>query len=404
MNILFLAQRVPYPPNKGDKTRSFHIIKHLSQRHQIALACLADSEEERDYARELQSYCSSIDVCLLPALHAKLRTLLYLFSPTPLTRPYFYSPALMRIVRQKVQAEPFDLMFVYCSSMAQYVEHVRHIPKVIDFVDVDSEKWAQYANYTGFPWTWIYRSESRRLRRYERKLVQTFQHSFLVSEQEVQDFRRLVSSDGALTGITNGVASDLYAPSSEPYTPNTLVFTGAMDYFANVETVRYFAHEILPLIRKTVPDVKFFIVGSNPAPELQELARTQPNIIVTGRVERVQPYVQKAAVFVAPMRIARGVQNKILETMAMGVPVVTNSLGFEGVSAVAGQDLFVEDQPAQFAQRVLQLFGDPELRRRIGQNARKTIETRYSWDANLTHMENILVDVSNGGIHPSKTI
>jgi sugar transferase (PEP-CTERM/EpsH1 system associated) len=394
MNILFLSQRLPYPPKKGDKIRSFNELKFLSQKHQISLACLTDNERDFQYKKDLKRYCSSVDIVFLPSYRSKLRSFLYMFSGKPLTLSYFYSQTLQSIVYQTLKRKTYDLIFVYCSSMAQYVEHIQNIPRVIDFVDLDSEKWAQYAQYAKFPYKYLYRSESKRLKKYEKFVAETFHHCFFVSEKEVEDFQKLVCSCSTVTPLLNGVDSPLQ-PLQESSDSTSLVFTGTMDYWANVRTMLYLCREILPSIRKVVPDVKLYIVGRDPAPEILKLGKTDPNIIVTGYVDQIQPYLLKSAVFVAPMQIARGVQTKILEAMAMGVPVVTTSLGLEGITAVPGEDLFVEDPPEQFAKRVIQLMTDPELRKKISVNARKTIKERYNWDKNLEKLEDTLLKVAN---------
>jgi sugar transferase (PEP-CTERM/EpsH1 system associated) len=362
----------------------------LSRNHEISLVCLADNGRDVEHAEALRTWCRSVDVVYLPRFVSKMRSAVSLFSSRALTLGFFYSRKLRSLINRKLRDEKFDLIFIYCSSMAQYVEDVRTIPRVIDFVDVDSEKWLQYSCYARFPYTWLYALESRRLRRYEKQLAQSYQHCFLVSEKEAEDFRRLVSPCQALTPILNGVDGDLFQPSGERYDPNTLVFTGAMDYFANVEAVSYFAREILPRICSVMPDVKFYVVGSNPADELYALARGNPNIVVTGYVDQVQPYMAKAAVFVAPMRIARGVQNKILEAMAMGVPVVTSSLGFEGISAVPGRNLFVEDEAEDFARRVVSLMTNPALRQEISCNGLRIVGENYNWATNLKELDRVL--------------
>ena len=393
MKILFLSQRVPYPPNKGDKLRSFNEIKYLSRTHQISLACLTDNEADLRHAQELRAYCSSVDIVTLSPLRSRINAMLALFSAQPLTCAYFFSPDLQELVTRKLREEVFDLIMVYCSSMAQYVDKVNHIPKVIDFVDVDSEKWQQYAHYAPFPQNLIYRIESRRVRSYEAKLARTYQHCFLVSEKECKDFRNLVVASETVTPILNGVDLEMFQPASEPYNPHVLVFTGAMDYFANVEAVLYFVREILPLIQSQIPDLMFYVVGSNPAHEISVLPKTHPNVIITGFVDSVRPYVVNAAVFVAPMRIARGVQNKILEAMAMGVPVVTTSLGFEGISAIPGRDLFVVDDPKSFAHFVVQLIQDDKMRLETSANARRIVEDNYDWSRNLGTLELVLKGV-----------
>jgi sugar transferase (PEP-CTERM/EpsH1 system associated) len=394
MNILFLSQRVPFPPNKGDKLRSFNEIKHLSRKNRISLVCLTDNSQDLELSRGLQAYCQSVDVVLLPKLKSRVQSACGLFTTHPLTLSYFHSNDLQTIVDRKLQNETYDAIFVYCSSMAQYVEQVDDIPKIIDFVDVDSEKWRQYATYAPFPVKYLYLLESRRLRRYEALLAETFQHCTFVSKKETDDFRDLVCQCPKVTPIPNGVDGDMFQPSSAPYDRNALVFTGAMDYFANVEAVLFFIREILPRIQQSIPCVTLTIVGSNPTAEIQSLPRIHSNIVVTGCVDSVQPYVVNSAVFVAPMRIARGVQNKILEAMAMGVPVVTTSLGFEGITATPGRDIFVEDLPESFANRVIELMLDDRLRTLTSEHSRRVVESYYDWSQNLEKLEQLLAETT----------
>lgn len=395
MRILYLSQRVPYPPNKGDKLRSFNQIKFLSRFHEISLVCLADNSSDLQHKSALKPYCKSVEIVSLSSFYSRLNVLKAFFTNKPLTQAYFWSSVLKKIVENKLKNETFDLIFVYCSSMARYVEDVANLPKVIDYVDVDSEKWAQYALHAKFPLKQIYRIENRRLRQYETLLCDKFQRGFLVSEKEVDDFYHLVIPCHEVVPLLNGVDLEMFQPCLQPYDTRRIVFTGVMDYFANVETVLYFYREIFPFIKKAVPGVKFYVVGSNPAKELIELGKVDPDIIITGHVETIQPYVQQSAVFVAPMRIARGVQNKILEAMAMGVPVVTNSLGFKGVSATAGVEIIVEDDPYNFAQQVVRLINDRAWREDISRSARKSVEQRYDWNENLSGLNLTLSEVTN---------
>ncbi|GAK51420.1 glycosyl transferase, group I [Candidatus Moduliflexus flocculans] len=390
MNILFLTQRVPYPPNRGDKLRAFNEIKLLARNYRIFLTCLADDERDVAHKAALSEFCASVDIVYNPPLLANMRALAHLISTKPLTLPFFSSNRLRQIVRQKIEKERIDVLFAYCSSMAQYIDRVPHLPKIIDFVDVDSEKWAQYAKRSRVPRSWVYAAESRRLRKYERWLAENFQHSIFVSEQEKRDFQRLVCDVPTLTALPNGVDRGQFYPSATLPDSNTLIFTGAMDYFANIETVIYFTRNILPKIRESVPDVVFYIVGSHPTEEVVQLGRDDPKIIVTGFVESVLPYMHKATAFVAPMRIARGLQNKILEAMASGVPVVTNTLGFEGISAVPGQDILVEDKPEAFAQKVIRLMQEPDLRNSLARKGLQVIEKHYIWENNLERLEYII--------------
>lgn len=401
MKILFLSQRFPYPPDKGDTLRSFNEIKYLSQRHQIHLACLADNPSDIRHSDELLRYCQSVDIVPRSPLTSRIRALVALLGSKPLTLAYFFSFRLRDIVKRKLAEEKFDLIFVYCSSMAQYVEGIRHIPRVIDFVDVDSEKWRQYAGIARFPLNLLYGLESARLRSYERQIAEQFQRCFLVSAKEAADFLQLVHSAAPVTAIPNGVDLERFRPSGEAYQAGTLVFTGAMDYFANADAVLFFVKEILPLVKLSVPGCILRVVGRNPPANIRALAARHPEIIVTGPVESVVDYVIASAVFVAPMRIARGVQNKILEAMSMGTPVVTTPLGHEGVEALAGRDILVAEQPAEFARQVVRLLTDPELRQRVALNGRRAAEEHYDWAKQLEVLEEELAQVKKaiGGIY-----
>jgi glycosyltransferase involved in cell wall biosynthesis len=236
----------------------------------------------------------------------------------------------------------------------------------------------------------IYKLESQRLRKYEAIIANTFQHCILVSEKETADFTKLVCTGSNITPVMNGVDTDRFSYEPVNYNRECLVFTGAMDYYANVEAVLYFVNCILPLIKEVVPSVKFYVVGSNPTPKILDLPSEFPNVTVTGYVDSVKSYVVNSAVFVAPMRIARGVQNKILEAMAMGVPVVTTSLGFEGLACLPGRDLYVEDQPERFASQVLRLMHDDELRNTTAAHALKTIKENYNWSDNLEKLTQVI--------------
>lgn len=390
MKILFLTQRVPYPPNKGDKLRAYNIIKYLSKKHSVSLACLADSVKDLDYAFDLKKICISVDIVLLDTFWSKLRSLFCLLSTLPFTLAYFYSPKLKRIVNERLKKEKFDLIFIYSSSMAQYALGIPGVAKIMDFIDVDSDKWRQYADYSSFPQKIIYKMEEGRLRKYERIIARSVAHSFVTSKVEADLFKTFIP-DIRVTVIANGVDQGFYKPNSGMAVDNQLVFMGQMDYFANVEGVLYFCREILPIIKEKIPTVKFYIVGGNPTKEITQLS--SDSIIVTGYVEDVRPYVWNSSVCVIPLRIARGIQNKVLEAMAMCVPVVTTPEAVRGIAASRKEDLLIESDPKEFAGRVIDLLSDSALRRQLAVNACKTIEENYSWDKNLNKIDEIVNEI-----------
>jgi sugar transferase (PEP-CTERM/EpsH1 system associated) len=298
---------------------------------------------------------------------------------------------LRKKITQRLNSEKFDLIFVFSSNMAEYVRHVSDLPRVMDLVDVDSEKWRLYANCYSLPFSWVYQLEARRLARYEAEVAGIFDHAIFVSEKEASLFKRRVS-DRPISVFPNGVDLDYFAPNGDDPKQPALVFTGEMNYFPNVDAVRYFCGEIFPLIRATVPDARFYIVGRNPTPQVRKLGR-QPNVFVTGAVNDVRPYLAQARVAVAPLRIARGVQNKVLEAMAMGLPVVGTSVAFQGTQATVADGIRITDNPQEFAREALTFLKDPGLRRQGALQARRYVQRCHRWQDHGASLESLLQDV-----------
>jgi sugar transferase (PEP-CTERM/EpsH1 system associated) len=382
-HLLFLCHRFPYPPDKGDKIRAYHWWLALVQHFQVHLGAFIDDPADWRHEQALRERCAS--TLLLPLMRgrAKLRSLGGLFTGSALTFPYYRDARMQRWAEECRVAFGIGYVLVFSAAMAQYVEGGRwsRVRRVIDFVDVDSDKWCQYAQGRSWSGGWVYRRESERLAAAEVRLAQVFDASLLVSDHEAQLFRgRVGKVAGRVAAISNGVDSsyfDVAAGRSSPFpaASEPVVFTGAMDYWANVDAVTWFAREIWPRVRQQRPRAAFWIVGSRPTPEVEALRGN--GIEVTGRVADVRPYLQHAAVVVAPMRIARGIQNKVLEGMAMGKPVVLTGRALEGIGAVPGRDLLVADEPGDYADALLGL-----LRGRgatFGAAARRLVEEHYQW-------------------------
>ena len=403
MNILFIVHRIPYPPNKGDKIRSFNELKYLSRKHEIHLVCLADDPEDLKYVDHLKRYCKTVNVVHINPKLAKLKSIIYLFSRKPLSVPYFYSKKLQKTIDYLLSSIIFDCIFCFSSPMAEYIfrsNFQQPATRIMDFVDIDSDKWKQYISYSSFPLSWIYKLEGKRLEKYERKISERFQFCAVVSQKEAEIFRRF-AHNGNIMVIPNGVDSQFFHPAmfkeqrARSKEHRAIIFTGAMDYFPNIDGVLYFQKEILPLIEKEVPDVKFYIVGSNPTQKIR-MMREEENIEVTGYVDDIRPYISKASVSVVPLRIGKGIQNKILEAMAMGVPVVATSQAIAGIEVENGKEIFIEDQPQRFANRVVKLIKDEDLRKSISIQARQLVEKKYNWEVNLTRLEKVLEESRQG--------
>jgi sugar transferase (PEP-CTERM/EpsH1 system associated) len=388
MRILFLAQRVPYPPNRGDKIPTYHYVRHLARAHAVTVACLADGAADLANVAGLEPLVNAVIAVPRSRMGSRLRAVRALAGRRPLTVAYFDEPALHAAVRARVAAGGFDAAVVFSSGVAQYVEPFPDLPRVIQFADLDSRKWAQYADAARPPKRWVYRAEAARLLEYERHLARTFAHSLVCSDRELEDFHRLIPG-AAVESIPNGVDLDYFRPTGVPRDPHALVFTGVMNYWPNVDGVTWFCRDVLPRVRDRVPGATFTICGSAPTRAVRALAAL-PGVTVTGAVPDVRPYLHRAAVGVIPVRIARGIQNKLLEAMAAGLPTVATPAAWAGLSAEAGRDLLVADDPAAFAAAVVRLLTDPGLRDGMGRAARAAVTANYRWDRALARLDDVL--------------
>ncbi len=388
--LLFLAHRIPYPPDKGDKIRSYHLLKHLARRYRIHVGAFVDDPEDWRHADALRSMCASAHLVGIHPNWAKLRALTGLLTGEALTLAYYRHPGMAAWVRQRLEAGVRRVVG-YSSAMARFVLDAQGVRRVMDYVDMDSDKWRQYADTRPWPLSWLYRREAARLLAWERRVAAAFDYGFFVSAPEAADFRRAAPEiAGRIGWYGNGVDADYFSPErtyGNPYPAGTeaLVFTGAMDYWPNVDAVTWFAREVFPAIRRARPAVAFYVVGSRPAAEVQALARL-PGIAVTGRVPDVRPYLAHAAAAVAPLRIARGVQNKVLEAMAMARTVVVTPQALEGIRALPGEEVLLADGVAGFTQATLTAMQRPDL----GAAARRRVLQDYAWEACLARVDALI--------------
>lgn len=388
-DLLFLAHRIPYPPNKGDKMRSWHMVKHLAQNWRIHLGAFVDDPTDWQHRPVLEKICA--DICLRPldARTGKLRALSGLLTGKALTLPYYQDATLDRWVQDKLQSG-IRAVVVFSSAMAQFVIHTQGVVRIMDFVDIDSDKWTQYAPTKAWPLSWIYAREGRKLLEWERQVAQAFDASLFVSPVEARDFCAMApESAHKISHFNQGVDTDYYSPEhnfENPFPAGTkpVVFTGAMDYWPNVDAVTYFKTDVMPLILAKEPKARFYIVGTRPTPAVQALA--DDTTLVTGRVPDTRPYVAHAAAVVAPLRIARGIQNKVLEGCAMAKTVVVSPQALEGIAAQAGTEVLLADTPAEQAERVLEAFAG----RDCGAAARQRVLAEYTWAPNLAKLDVLL--------------
>ena len=517
--LLYLSHRIPYPPNKGDKIRSFNELKYLSKRHEIDLVCLADDPNDRKYEIELKRYCRRVHVEPLNKIRAKINGLFSLLDGGSISVGYFYKENVQKIVNQWLEDTDYKAIICFSSPTAEYIfraerrvnNRIAALPlfptsafrsflslcsmpfrlrpsvyspnsgssalrsdsastfnlqpstamTIMDFCDLDSDKWRQYAQRSKRPMNWVFKLESKRLLEFEKKVNQAFDHSLFVSQQEADLFKKALPKARNLAVIPNGVDYNYFSPdylkdskgqgfedsiksrsinptnpknptnstnptnsinsinspiahnafgnskfkiqnskliessalprfpASAPRSFPTLIFTGAMDYHANIDGVVWFCKEIFPKIKKKEPQAQFYIVGSNPQATVKALDNIN-GVIVTGFVEDIRPYYQMADICVIPLRLARGVQNKVLEAMSMARPIVTTSAAIQGISAKNDKHLLVADRPEDFSQTVLNLIENKDRRAGLGNAGRNFIQKNYDWGKTMQIMDGLM--------------
>lgn len=392
MRILFLSQRVPYPPDRGDKIPTYHYVRRLARDHDVTVTCLADRIADLANVDGLRPLVRDVEAVPVHPMRARVRAFAALAGERPMTVAHFDETALHQRVRRRVESGRFDAALVFSSGMAQYVEPYARLPRVIQFADLDSQKWQLYAAASRPPMRWLYRSEADRLLRYERRLASTFSRSLVCSPRERDDCARLIP-DGRVECLPNGVDVNYFRHARGDKSANSLVFTGVMNYRPNVDAMVWFCHSVLPQVRAAVPDTTLTICGSSPNRAVRALER-EPGVTVTGAVPDVRPYLERAAVGIVPLRMARGIQNKLLEAMAVGLPVVTTTAAWSGIKAEPGRDLCVADEADDFSDAVIALLGDRRRREQMGDAARAAVETHYTWDRTLDRLEAILLEVT----------
>lgn len=428
-DLLFLSHRIPYPPNKGEKIRAYHWLRVLSRNWRIHLGTFIDDPADLDGVAALEELCVDIKPLRLHPGLARFRALISLLGSRPLSLAYYHHPGMQHWVQAKL-ASGIRHVLVYSSAMAQYLPDDFHrrpiawpLPRssgteggslpaleriaLADYVDVDSEKWRQYGA-AGGPMAWLYRLEARRLAGFERVAAGNFAAVLFVSQPETQCFLRNApeQADKAVW-LGNGVDTGYFNPDAEyvkPYPQGgpVAVFTGAMDYRPNVDAVLWFAHQVLPRVQEMVRGARFCIVGGRPAAKVQALARL-PGVTVTGRVPDVRPYLAHAALAVAPLQIGRGIQNKVLEAMAMRRAVICTPAALSGVDAEVGREVALADGIAEFSQQVIDLMRSPNRANAMGSAGRARIEADYTWESSgrrLLEMLHSRTSAMNTSCHP----
>lgn len=452
--ILYLTHRVPYPPNRGDRIRSWHTLRFLAQRADVYLGCLTEEPLPDETLPKLNQLCADVHVASLSRtrwLHGAAA----MATGGSATEGLFRSAELRNVVRTWADRVDFDAVLVFCSSMYQFsqIPELRDVRRVVDLVDVDSQKWFDYAEDARGPKRQLFKLEGRRVRKLETQIAQAVDAVTLVSRQEADLFQQIVGTAN-IHPVTNGVdteyfhiektgtgsdhedqclsrfsksnsKSDRSSPqqdqslsrfsesnqneqqnahqqhqngtgtdfdrSQSRFSPPTAVFVGVLDYRANVEGLKWFCDQVWPEVRRRVADAEFHIVGRRPSDAVRRLAE-QPGVRLVGEVPDVRPHVWNASVAIAPLQVARGLQNKVLEAMALGRPVLATPQALEGIGALSGDDVVKASTVAEWSDRMVELFGNESLRDRLAANACRYVQTHHSWTACLEPLNGLLVD------------
>jgi sugar transferase (PEP-CTERM/EpsH1 system associated) len=391
VKVLFLAHRIPYPPDKGDKIRAFHFLEHLTATHQVWLGAAADDPADMRYVPVLREKCTDVCVAPLGPLRRVLNMLSGFHLRLPLSVARFRHRQLDAWIARVLEEVQPDVVFVYSSALAQYlIGRVKPGTRVVvDFVDADAEKWRAYAAETKPPMRWVYAREFAALVKFERRALDLAQSGILISETErglLGDF--IPEGRSKLAMVPNGVDTEYFRQDDASPRSQDIVLCGRMDYLPNIDAAQWFVESILPEVRRVCPQAVFRIVGAQPTAEVLALAKTE-GVEVTGSVPDVRPYLAQAAVVVAPLRIARGIQNKVLEGLSAGRPVVATPNAVDGIGAEPGRDVLVAADAADFARAVTQVLRG-EAAPDLAANGRRYVVEHHQWSAQMAKLDALL--------------
>lgn len=386
-----LTHRVPYPPDRGDRIRSFHLLKFLAARAEVYLASTNTEAVAENASSVLRELCAEVEICHLPRVTRACKAAASLLSGRSATEGYFWSSRLASTVRRWGAAHKFDAVLCYCSGMFQYTAfpELAGARRVVDLVDVDSQKWAHCAKYSAPPGRWLHQLESTRIERLEREIADRADHVVVISNEE-RDFFNAIAPQSRVTVVSNGVDLEYFnCANDSDAEPRTCCFVGVLNYAPNVDGLKWFCANVWPAVRAAVPDAKFLVVGKSPVSSIRRLS-SMPGVEIHENVPDVRPYLRRSSVVVSPLRFARGVQNKVLEAMAMGKAVVATPTSLAGLHSAAAELVVCSQTPLDFAQALVSLFREPVVRNEIGRVSREFVAKSHDWRKCLSPLESLI--------------
>lgn len=394
MKILFLANRVPYPPFRGDKLKIFNLAKRLAGKHELHLLTFAQSEEDMGYKAELEKIFNEVHFVYLPNWRSALKCITGLWDSRPLQVIYFQSAEMQGQLDSLLSLHKYDAVHVQHLRMSPYLAQRKDIPRILDLPDAFSLYWERKTVKRGIITALFENIEQERVLKYER-ILKEYNMALACSSEDLAYLEKIHDSDN-LKLLPNGVDMETFSPRGHDYGHNeTILFTGNMDYAPNVDAVIYFTQIILPLIRLKFPSVRFVIAGQRPVKSVLALAGDK--VTITGFVQDLASTYNSASVVVAPLRFGAGTQNKVLEAMAMGVPVVCSHIGFGGLGIKSGDGAIMQREPAAFANSVIEVLSSEDKRRKIGEEGIKVVRTKFDWDIIALTLEGYFSEIALNG-------
>jgi sugar transferase (PEP-CTERM/EpsH1 system associated) len=378
VRILCLTSRLPYPPNRGDRLRAFHFIEHLSKEHQLTLVSFVADTSEQGHLASLEAYCQDVHILPMSPRLSALTVARNIWRREPLQVLYYRLNAMRRLVDELTATTAFHAAYVHLFRMAPYVADHPELYRIVDLTDVISREIDLSLPYRRFPSRLVYQLEKPRIARYERWVARTFEETWLISKAD-QKLLAPHCPGANIQVVSNGVDLDQFHPTGQTPQPNSLIFVGHLRVFHNIDAATHLARDLLPLVQQQVPDCTLQLVGADPDPLVEQLGR-DPAVTVTGYVPDLNEVLNRSAVFVAPLRFAAGIQNKALEAMASGRPVVTTSMISQGLEARPGHEILIADNTEAMVQQIVTLLRDQRLREQIGQRGRQFVERNYIWN------------------------
>lgn len=401
MRILLLTPRLPFPPHRGDKLKIYNLIKRLARTHSIHLICFVQSKRELEHTSDLEPYCDRIDTVLLQPWQSFLQCIKSIFSTTPFQVSYFKSDKMQSLVEGLLKTGEYDIVHTHLIRMAQYVADSELPRKMLDLTDAISLYLERFLSEENNLLRRIFiKIELKRILKYS-KILEQFHTCFVCSEPDRTELNRLVPS-AHVKILPNGIDLNYFSLNGDTeYDPYCIVFTGNLTYFPNIDGVLFFMREIFPLIKKELPLAKFFIVGQSPPAKIKAVARE--GVVVTGFVEDIRRFYLRSAVTVSPIRFGAGTLNKVLEPLALGVPVVATSVGIEGMDLVPGKDILIADDPASFSECVISILRNRKFRAKLAGQAKSTVRMKYDWDTIVGNLASYYQGLVQPAVSPTRT-